>query len=1089
MAKQLLEINKFQNGTVTTPDASDIPEQSATYSLNLDCVNKDGALQGAPTNTTVTCRVTEDNDLVTATVDIDKARVIKSVDSSGNVSEDVVAWEDDSNKLHFLKNAQATNPTYDPADSLFNKDSDSQTDNGIQVQNTPLENVAMQVNNKEVHVGLGSTNKPKWIGYTNHKGLNESAKKLIIEDAEVKYPSSIPYMYKVVHAQNSDGYIYGIELGGTQIWKINGLTGEGVATSTLGTFNNLRSICTDGSGNLYVLDKEGEGKIYKVAVGDLDTKTETYTLGTYAGPSGSNYSDIEYTSTNTTLWLACHFDDKLGSGDPTDKLLFKVPATGTATVTPTVMMPNMSGGNKDTPGTWVDWEQESAGAYDVNSINPTSNHIKETFPRSLLKHPSDNDAIYWLARYSNSGNISSSSDYYITMWLNRDGDDLTGADNEAKVLSVSTAMTLALHRIKNNHSTGTNNSGGDFVPITSVYHPNNANGVATNNGQGVQPFTTCDITSIGIDNTDGEIYLTKGDAIQKLSTDLDETWTTSETSGNYNKYYLTAANATGPTAEILYNVTPSGQSPRTGVSCHFGWVPTTAAIGNTYSADGTNFAILRQTGTSGFDKLPKTFTSSSTMIHFRDNSLISLSPSDVGSTTSELLAGYTYFYKISMMYDGYQESNLSLETVIDAGTTTDTSIDITINDKNQIPDRASGIKIYRAENSASSATSPVSVYRLVKYLTFASGWADSGTTAKTQTMVDKGTKGASYEAESGLPETLLGTLPYYSLSAQLNNQHYIGNCTHSGYIDDASSYVFVSKVGKFDVFDWVVDFIKLPTVPTALQAFAGRIFAFDKTNTYRVRGGNDLYIEDIFEGVGCLNDDAIVSTDFGLFFADNNNIYQHNGQTAEPIGEAIVRGDSTYSWQNRDTSYYTRAMYDAKRRSVYFTFKAGSNYFAWAWNIPRKRWDLLSIGDTADTTQPKGYFLLDDNSINISNGTSIIKYLGHASTKRLWSWVSKDLTMGNDTQIKRIKDIIVSGRASNGTAKALKASHSTNGTTPGNTAVLTVQKTRESDISSSNFRKTINANAERLKIKVEPQAAGDECGAVSILFKTKRSPR
>ena len=163
MAKQLLEINKFQNGTVTTPDASDIPEQSATYSLNLDCVNKDGALQGAPTNTTVTSRVTVDNALVTATVDIDKARVIKSVDSSGNVSEDVVAWEDDSNKLHFLKNAQATNPTYDPADSLFNKDSDSQTDNGIQVQDTPLENVAMQVNNKEVHVGLGSTNKPRGL--------------------------------------------------------------------------------------------------------------------------------------------------------------------------------------------------------------------------------------------------------------------------------------------------------------------------------------------------------------------------------------------------------------------------------------------------------------------------------------------------------------------------------------------------------------------------------------------------------------------------------------------------------------------------------------------------------------------------------------------------------------------------------------------------------------------------------------------------------------------------------------------------------------------------------------------------------------
>ena len=31
------------NGTVTTPDATDTPEQSASFSLNLDCVNKDGA--------------------------------------------------------------------------------------------------------------------------------------------------------------------------------------------------------------------------------------------------------------------------------------------------------------------------------------------------------------------------------------------------------------------------------------------------------------------------------------------------------------------------------------------------------------------------------------------------------------------------------------------------------------------------------------------------------------------------------------------------------------------------------------------------------------------------------------------------------------------------------------------------------------------------------------------------------------------------------------------------------------------------------------------------------------------------------------
>ena len=56
MAKQLLEINKFQNGTVTTPDATDTPEQSASFSMNLDCVHKDGALQGAPIHVTKTSK-------------------------------------------------------------------------------------------------------------------------------------------------------------------------------------------------------------------------------------------------------------------------------------------------------------------------------------------------------------------------------------------------------------------------------------------------------------------------------------------------------------------------------------------------------------------------------------------------------------------------------------------------------------------------------------------------------------------------------------------------------------------------------------------------------------------------------------------------------------------------------------------------------------------------------------------------------------------------------------------------------------------------------------------------------------------------
>ena len=1089
MAKQLLEINKFQNGTITTPDATDTPEQSASFSLNLDCVNKDGALQGAPINLAVTSKkYTTDGS--TATIKFDKCKVIKKVKSDGSTKEDVVAWNDTDNKLHFLEDANNTNPVLDPEGTPF------KLLDGLQQDPVELKNVAMEVNNKEVHIGLGNTNKPKWVGYTNHAGIVYNAGKLIIEDAEVKYPSSIPYMHKVVRG-GDDGYVYGIELGGTRIWKINGLTGAKDSTSLEGSFTNLQSITSNGSGILFVLDKSGVGKVHRVATSDLNTKQITYTMpNTYPGPSGSQYSDIEYTATNNILWIAAHYDSRHNtSATSSDQLLWKftVATSGGSSSAPTLtnMMPRMSGGSVTTVGTWVETvDGDADGVVDENEFAVSSNTIQETFPRSLLKHGNDAAGIYWLARYQNSGD-DGSADYGVR-WVHRSiTGQMSGSSNFDKIASVTSCRTLVLHRIKNDHSCDTNNGGNtNFVPMYNVYHPAGANGSVSSPGSGAATFSPVNIDSIGIDNTYGEVYLTIGDVLQKCSTDIDTSWVTHDTgNNNNNRKSLVSENAVGPTSETSYTMTPSGQTARTGVKINFGYVPSSAAVGSSYSADGTNMVLLRQSGTAGFDKIAKTFSNNTAMTYFNDHSLIGITVSNESSTTSELQSGYSYFYRISIIFDGYQETPLSKEIVLDANSNTENnSLALSINDKTQISDRASAINIYRAEHTSSSATAPASVYRLVKTLPLSSGWAENGDVGMTQTITDTGFKGASYEAESGLPEIIEDTLPQYSLSTQLNNQHYIGKCYHEGHIDDATSYIFVSKVGKFDVFDWVLDFIKLPTVPTALISFSGRVFAFDENNTYRIRGGNELFIEDIFEGVGCLNDDAVVSTDFGLFFADNNNIYQHNGQSASPIGESIVRGDSTYSWQNRDQTYHTRAMYDAKRRSVYFTFKAGSNYFAWAYNIPRGRWDLLSIGDTGDSTQPKGFYLLNNNSVNISNGTSIINFLG-GTNKRIWEWHSKDLSMGSDTQEKRIKEILVPSQ--------IQIAYKTDGTTPTSYTSLANPNgdgNANTRLKSSSRRLKVNSKVTKIRLGLKPTQGSaastiDECGAVSVLFKTKRSPR
>ena len=96
MAKQLLEINKFMNGTVTTPDISDTPEQSASYSINLDPVVKDGSLQSVQKNR-VKYVYDESGTAGGLEVDIDKIKLIRSEDKV-----DAVYYEDDAKKIHYI---------------------------------------------------------------------------------------------------------------------------------------------------------------------------------------------------------------------------------------------------------------------------------------------------------------------------------------------------------------------------------------------------------------------------------------------------------------------------------------------------------------------------------------------------------------------------------------------------------------------------------------------------------------------------------------------------------------------------------------------------------------------------------------------------------------------------------------------------------------------------------------------------------------------------------------------------------------------------------------------------------------------------
>ena len=81
MPKELHEITKFTTGTITVPDEKDIPEDAASYSLNIDSVTEGGKLKGVPADfilqTTGTLSATSSDQTfdaqVTAISDADRA--------------------------------------------------------------------------------------------------------------------------------------------------------------------------------------------------------------------------------------------------------------------------------------------------------------------------------------------------------------------------------------------------------------------------------------------------------------------------------------------------------------------------------------------------------------------------------------------------------------------------------------------------------------------------------------------------------------------------------------------------------------------------------------------------------------------------------------------------------------------------------------------------------------------------------------------------------------------------------------------------------------------------------------------------------
>lgn len=951
MPKELHEISQFQTGTVLSPSERDIPDESATYSLNIDPTSKDGVLKGINADT-----ILQYNN---GSSDVNIACNAQTIAMVNNKDErHIVFFDPTEDKLRQVPDIYGT-----PANSN-DLSSSSEGNAGT---------TCMEVNNREVHVGTGGLNYtyPLWAGFVEHKQFGTATNTMIRERGELKNPATFGGIYQWVYL---NGYIYGIEYQGTHIFKFRE-AGKKYLRKSIDIFGSTQGICVYND-KLYVLDNDTANSVTYIK------QVETEEMLTEFSSTSNTYlslaSDIHVTN-NDTLWISVQHGSL---SHITTGALYRI-ATSSVTAGATLSIVNT------TPWCPADTGLDSSlgvGSWRTqanNSSSGTEMAVRFHVPRTALCDINSANKVGWMARVYPINGAGTGVHSGGVAWFQYNGtSNVTNAQRVRYVLML----------VKNNQSQAHKINGTDSKIVRLADYS--------------WAFGDSDFTTFQMNSAQGHessLFFSYGGS----------TTTSSSTAKQTNSFTVSNISFSSATDWniALRSETSTVHLPQASI--------------NQYEYSSGNTRISAFSAVNGRWATSETYVGAFTKALERRVEMNFFATTETygsGSATAGTKTGFvtstTQFYKASLVYDGYQESPLSddFKTQVVANNGRGIRITLYLRDIDTLSKRISHVNLYRADaDNRGSHAEAQGFYRLVKSIPLDASWTlktDSSTNPawsdyRYKKIVDTNISGASYEARTGMSEVIDNITPNYGLNTQLNNQHFIGDIYHPT-LGELPNYLMKSRPYNFDQFNILADFLVLPTKPTALKSFMGRVYAFDENNIYRIEP-NNLYIEDHIEGVGCVDERAIHVNDYGMFFADDNNIYLHDGRKANPIGTSIIKNDSNYAWQSRDKSYKPRASFDQTRKSFMLFFKSpDSKFYCWAYNIERRRWDMWHFDDS-DT--PKAIVSGKDGQIYVSNGTNIKHYMG-GSNLRTWNWKSKKLHMRQNTQDKMFRTIRIEGTPS-----------------------------------------------------------------------------
>jgi hypothetical protein len=406
--------------------------------------------------------------------------------------------------------------------------------------------------------------------------------------------------------------------------------------------------------------------------------------------------------------------------------------------------------------------------------------------------------------------------------------------------------------------------------------------------------------------------------------------------------------------------------------------------------------------------------------------------------------------------------------------------------------RITSIKFYMNISGSeynASGTNQINSYRLIEEVDITS------TINATKTLVNSGNIGYQYDItvgayegdlytdESGLSEYQTSSTVHYQVSCQHNSQLFVANVYNPNAADENwTNYIVRSIEFAYDTFNWTRDYIVMPNPITAIVSHSGRVYAFDEYNMYRINP-DQLYIEDTFNGLGCSSNQALQSTEYALFIANNTGVYMYDGRSVQHISKPIdfidaAEGFTSFGYKecvkNYGSSFKPLVSFDSDKMCVLvFGNYNATNRRIWSYCLPNQAWFIQGV--------TSGFHAIPDiKSITTSANNSVlasysdgIYELNRSSSLKIYTWVSKKLNMGQVSQQKKFRKVSVSG---NNSANA-DVEYSIDGAT-------------FSDISLLNSSLT-SSNGKNIQIKAK-SASGyldAEIDDISILYRDRLFPK